>query len=394
MSKLKVLHQCGHNTVWNLKSYIDEGIGDGLIFSPSDFEKEKIERLNIEIKQKSLFDPQFYLPHSDKKKFETYDFFPNTFMDSAYSTEDYEEIAFEDAYKCVEFQKNNKFSDIIIPCVYKDNFTEQYLEAQKDLYVMPFLSAIEKLGISGNIFLTIILKDNYLYDENIKKDLLSFATSFQSIDGIYIIPEHSETYKRIRDERYLFELMKFIDKLRDNELLVHLGYTDIEGFILSLSGLTSISIGTYENTRCFNIDKFKKNDGQRQGPNPRVFSSKLLQNVEYTYLASLETLYDKYNELFEEDEYKIKMFNPTYSWHFSKPEIYKYYLCHYTKLLKALPENYDEEYNFILEKINESMIYYKEIEESGVLFDEKSNGDHLIHWKNAITMFNKYKLNK
>ena len=88
------------------------------------------------------------------------------------------------------------------------------------------------------------------------------------------------------------------------------------------------------------------------------------------------------------------MFEPTFQWHFTKPEIYKYYFCEYSKLLKKLPGEYDKRYQFILEKIKESMIYYKEISDSGVLLDERSNGDHLIHWANAINMYNKYKLSK
>lgn len=394
MNNIEIYHQCGHNTIWNIDSFCKDKIGDGLIFSPSDFEKEKVEKLDLKIKESSFFDPQYYLPKSDKKKLQTYNFFPNTFMNNDYSTVNYEEKAYDDAYKCVEFQKNNSFNRIIIPCVYKENFTDKYLAIQKELYIIPFVSAIEKLNVNKPVFLTLILKDNYLFDKEIREEILSFATSFQAIDGIYIIPEHVETYKRVRDEKYLFELMKFIDKLRENELLVHLGYTDIEGFILSLSDITSISIGAYENTRCFSIEKFKSNVGKRQGPNPRVFSAKLLQNVEYTYLAPLETLYDKYDELFEDNEYKIKLFEPTFQWHFTKPEIYKYYFCEYSKLLKKLPGEYDERYQFILEKIKESMIYYKEINDSGVLLDERSNGDHLIHWTNAINMYNKYKLSK
>lgn len=394
MNNIEIYHQCGHNTVWNIDSFCKDKIGDGLIFSPSDFEKEKVEKLDLKIKESSFFDPQYYLPKSDKKKLQTYNFFPNTFMNNDYSTVNYEEKAYDDAYKCVEFQKNNSFNRIIIPCVYKENFTDKYLAIQKELYIIPFVSAIEKLNVNKPVFLTLILKDNYLFDKEIREEILSFATSFQAIDGIYIIPEHVETYKRVRDEKYLFELMKFIDKLRENELLVHLGYTDIEGFILSLSDITSISIGAYENTRCFSIEKFKSNVGKRQGPNSRVFSAKLLQNVEYTYLAPLETLYDKYDELFEDNEYKIKLFEPTFQWHFTKPEIYKYYFCEYSKLLQKLPGEYDERYQFILEKIKESMIYYKEINDSGVLLDERSNGDHLIHWTNAINMYNKYKLSK
>lgn len=394
MNKIKIYHQCGHNTIWNLESYLQDKVGDGMIFSPSDLDKNKLQSMEDEIKEKSVFDPQYYLPKSNKKKFQSYDFFPNTIMNNEYSTENYEEKAYENAFKCVEFQNNNKFEAIIIPCVYKENFTESYLAIQKELYVIPFLNAIDKSSTSKPVFLTLIIKDCFLLDEEVKSALLTFATSFQNIDGIYIIPEHVETYKRVRDEKYLFELMKFIDKLRENDLLVHLGYTDIEGFIISLADVTSVSIGAYENTRCFSIEKFKKSEGVRQGPNPRIFSKKLLQNVEYTYLAPLEALYTKYNELFNENKYSLKLFEPTFQWHFAKPEIYKNYFYEYSCLLQELPETYEERYKFILEKIKDSMIYYKEINDCGVLLDEKSDGSHLTHWANAINMFNRYKINK
>lgn len=393
MNKIKIFHQCGHNTIWNLDSYLKDKIGDGLIFSPSDFNKQNMEKVEKEVKEKSVFDPQYYLPQSNKKKLNTYDFFPNTILDNNYSTSDYEEKAFEDALKCVNFQNDNDFCSIIIPCVYRDSYTERNIEIQKELYIIPFINAIEKLKIDKPIYLTIVLKDSYLLDENINHDILSFITGFQGIDGIYIIPEHKETYKRIKNEKYLFELMKFIDKLVENELLVHLGYVDIEGFILSLANISSISIGAYENTKCFNIDKFQTNDEKRLGPNPRLFSRKLLQNVEYTYLEPLNSLYSKSSELFDDNEYKLKLFEPSFQWHFTKPEVYKNYFCEYSKLLKDLPENYEERYNYIIEKIKESMIYYKEINESGVLLDENSDGSHLTHWANAVNMFNRYKKN-
>ncbi len=394
MNNIKIFHQCGHNTKWNIESYLEDKVGNGLILSPSDYQKEKVIKLEDTIKENSMFDPQYYLPSSNKKNFETYDFFPNTFLESEYSTLNYEEIAYESAYKCVEFQKMNNFCNIVIPCIYKENYTEKILEIQKELMIIPFIRAIEKLEVKKPIYLSIVLKDSFLLDEQINKELLNFVTSFQSIDGVYIIPEHVETYKRIRNEKYLFELMKFIDKLVKNDLKVHVAYCDIEGFILSLANINSISIGAYENTRCFNIDKFRKSESRgQQGPNPRIFSRKLLQNVEYTYLASFEAMYDKYETLFEDNKYKVKLFQPTFQWHFTKPEIYKNYFCEYSKLLQDLPQNYEERYKYIIEKLREGMIYYKEINESGVLLDEKSDGGHLPHWMNAISMFNKYKNN-
>ena len=70
-------------------------------------------------------------------------------------------------------QKNNSFNRIIIPCVYKENFTDKYLAIQKELYIIPFVSAIEKLNVNKPVFLTLILKDNYLFDKEIREEILN-----------------------------------------------------------------------------------------------------------------------------------------------------------------------------------------------------------------------------
>lgn len=393
MSKLEVYHQCGNNTVWNIDSFTKDNVGNGLILSPSDIKKEDLEKLDSEIKKCSMFDSQFYLPRSNKPKIMTYEFFPSQCIEDEYSTKNYEEVAYENAEKCIKFQLQNQFKNIIIPTVYAEDYTSNYLEGLKYTYVLPFIEESKKLGIDKKIFLTMIIKDSYLKDENIEKELLSFATNFQNIDGIYLIPVHKETNKRIKDEEYLFRMMRFIDILRDNDLLVHLGYTDIEALVLSIAGITSLSIGTYENTKCFGIDKFVKAEGKKQGPTPRIFSAALLQNIEYRFLPSLKTLYDKYNMLFDENKYRVEMFEPTFNWHFSKPAIYKHYFISYNNILIQLPESYEEKYNFILDRIQKSMIYFKEISEV-VLLDEKNDGDHLVHWINAMRMFDKYKKSK
>lgn len=390
MSKLKIYHQCGNNTIWNIDSFLEDKIGDGLILSPSDMKKQDMEKLDINLKNKSMFDSQFYLPRSNKPKLKTYEFFPGECLENEYNTKDYEEIAYKNAEECIKFQLKNEFENIIIPTVYRENYTPSYLDELKNMYVIPFIEKIKELGIDKKIYLTLVVKDSYLKDEKIEKELLSFSTNFQNIDGIYLIPIHKETNKRIKDEEYLFKLMRFIDILRKNELLVHLGYTDIEGFLLSIAGINSLSIGTYENTKCFGIDKFIKAEGRKQGPIPRIFSANLLQSIEHRFLPSLKMLYDNYDMLFDDNKYKVEMFTPSYTWHFTKPEIYKHYFISYNNLLTQLPENYQEKYDFVLDKIKQAMIYFKEISET-VLLDEKNDGEHLIHWINAMKMFDKYK---
>ena len=69
---MRVLHQAGHNTVWNIKSYEEDNAGDGIIFSPVHYTVHNIEKVQKPTKQVSLFDPQFYIPDSQKNKLQTY----------------------------------------------------------------------------------------------------------------------------------------------------------------------------------------------------------------------------------------------------------------------------------------------------------------------------------
>ena len=110
---MKVFHQAGHNTIWNLSSFMDEGAGDGIVFSPVHYLRSTLEEVDQETRNVSLFDPQFYVPDSQKNKLQSYEFFPEKIMDG-FSTDDFEVIAYEAAKLCVEFQSANEFKELII----------------------------------------------------------------------------------------------------------------------------------------------------------------------------------------------------------------------------------------------------------------------------------------
>ena len=111
---MKIFHQGGHNTIWNLDSFRDDNTGDGIIFSPVHFQKERLEVVDTNIKENSLFDPQFYVPDSQKAKLQSYEFFPEALLDG-FSTNDYEAQAYQAAEQCLEFQLQNEFESLIIP---------------------------------------------------------------------------------------------------------------------------------------------------------------------------------------------------------------------------------------------------------------------------------------
>ena len=43
---MRIYHQAGHNTNWNLESFIDDDSGDGIIFSPVHYRKSQLESVD------------------------------------------------------------------------------------------------------------------------------------------------------------------------------------------------------------------------------------------------------------------------------------------------------------------------------------------------------------
>ncbi len=80
---MKLYHQAGHNSVWNISSFEEDNTGDGIILSPVHIESDKVINLAPELKRQCLFDPQFYIPDSQKAKLNSYDFFPECYMDGS-----------------------------------------------------------------------------------------------------------------------------------------------------------------------------------------------------------------------------------------------------------------------------------------------------------------------
>src|SRR5258706_6845041 len=143
----KILHQVGHNATWNIKS-LENGVGDGLILSPVHQERQTLEKLGSDIRAQSIFDPQYYLPSSQKSKLKSYPFFPEA-ISGGFSTSNFSAVAHESARQCLEFQIEQNFSQVVIPMRYLDQMYPDYVDRQEQLTLQPFLAAIDSLGLNG-----------------------------------------------------------------------------------------------------------------------------------------------------------------------------------------------------------------------------------------------------
>ncbi|CAK7029938.1 hypothetical protein [Tissierella sp.] len=392
MKDISVYHQCGHNDVWNFDIYNEDNIGDGFILCPKmRMNKGEIITLDENIKKNSFFDPQFYQPRSDLKKLSEYDFFPNLLCDDEYNTIDFYEISNISAEKCISFQLEQKYKHLIIPTVVYDETPQTYLESLNQLYIEPFIKAIRGKDIEEReVLLTVVIKDSQLLDDNYTNELLNLITSYSEITGIYLVPYCKNSTKRIKDMRFIVNILKFINILKYNEMYIHVAYSDIEGLLYSLAGINSISIGTYENLRRFDLANFEERKQKGfSSPNKRIYSSRLFQWIDFNYLGILKD-FEKFDNLFEQNKY-VTMEVPDYKdWHFRFPELYKHYMMGIYNQYKCLPDSYEERFNYIKGELLNAIELNKEISDFGILFNSDNDGSHLECWVTAINQFDRY----
>ena len=383
---MKIFHQAGHNTIWNLTSFEDDRTGDGIILSPVHLQKERLQQIEYEIKACSLFDPQFYVPDSQKAKLQSYDFFPETLMEG-FSTNDYESQAYEAAEKCLEFQVQNNFESLIIPGRYFSELASDYVRQQNGLFVEPFLHAYRRNGTIKKLFLTVPMTSAMLLDNDYRISILDWATSYPEIYGAYLLIFFDEASKQIQNFDKLMAYIEFIGELKDADLEIICGYCNTEGLILTMLEPYGITVGAYENTRSFSIDKFLEDDRERRGPAARIFLPNLLNSVRWSTADEIRSDFSElWHDIYTPTAYSEAVFDSGQAPHFSQPPLYK----HQFQLMSYI---YDELSNQSLSERKENITYrirraselYNRIEASGVLFfDDNCRGGHLPVWNRIL----------
>lgn len=380
-------HQCGHNFIWNIDSLRDDGAGDGLIISPVNVEAERIQaRIPEDILQVSMIDPQFYLPHDTKNNLATYPFFPGNVVPE-FTTSEFESHADEVARECLAFQNGLGLKYHLIPTRYFDDLPDAYLDQLTGLFVQPFIEAHQEAGYEAPLLLTVIAKPVHL-ERGIQRDeLLSWATGFPAINGVYLVFDNDFYTKQIKDAGYLAGQLRFIRAVRRNSMEVHVGYSGLEGLLHSVADPTSISMGSYENLRSFGTLRLETREKTtRRGPRPRIYSGRLLQSIEDTLMPPIRELVPDWQDFFDDSPYKDYLLDPASALSFQRSEVYKHYFYVKARQVRELPELTDRP-DYLRARINEALALFERIRTAGVYLDGDSDGSHLPAWLNALAMY-------
>jgi hypothetical protein len=384
---MKIYHQIGHNLTWNIDAF-NKGFGDGMIFSPINLDLAKLNDVDSNIKNKSLFDPQLYLLDSDRGKLNTYPYYPSN-LKSNFSTLDIDEYNEEIAQKCVECQLQNSFEYITIPTRYFESNSENFLADYTKCFIDPFCEYVRNNCPKKSILLSIIVKPETLKNSTSCDELLNWITSHQDIDGVYLIFENRFNDKQIKDFDYLLSALRLIKVLKNSGLEVHIGYCNVEAILYALAMPDSVTIGSYENVRRFGIQRFEEKDDLKSKPRPpkaRIYSTHLLQWVAYDYVKAIEALVPDYEKYFDESDYTPLLFEPEYNWQFKKKDLYLHHFDVFYNQLISLPSTPVDRKNHILDLIYIAKLNFDKIEET-VILDNNSDGSHLSIWTNVVNAF-------
>jgi hypothetical protein len=266
----KVFHQVGHNPSWNISSFTDDSCGDGLILSPVHQDPGSVEKLPAAIRAASMFDPQFYLPSSQKPKLKAYSFFPETFV-NGFTTTSFEAAAKQAATECVNFQLSQGFRNIVIPVRYLDQMYSDFIEQHESFSVIPFLEALSE--IDRPVCLTLALTSHMIQDEKFRNHVLNWVTKYPEIDQIYLIYSFERDTKQIKSSDFLSSALAFSKEIIATGLELIVGYQNTESLLFTLIDNITVTYGTFEYSQLINSWFLKKKD---EAP-----------SREFTYLAFL-----------------------------------------------------------------------------------------------------------
>jgi len=384
---MKLYHQCGHCTKWNIESFADDGFGDGLIFSPVHERRSNLEKHSSKVRRPSIFDPQYYLPNSQKAKLHSYDFFPEVAA-SGFSTVNFGLVARESARMCLEFQATQDYEKIVIPARHFEQMEPKYTAMQDAYTVVPFLHEAAKMKLSKDLVLTLPLTSHMVENEDYRTNILNWVTSYPEISGVYVIVEYERNTKQVASESFLDAMLLMLTELRQADLTVLVGYSNTESLLYLLAGAIDITFGAYENTRMFSLDKFLVNEEDRRGPKARIYLPGLLNWIQFSQAVDVRAKKAIWQGVYRETTWAEEAFESVTEPYFNQPGLYKHHFecfSNQVDVLRALSQI--ERYKLLRTWIKKAQSFNAEIEDVPIDLERHGAGDHLQPWLDVINRY-------
>lgn len=287
------LVQIGHNGHLMVEDVLQRGYADGAILSPADYSKgdnEDIANIIHRYDGTVLFDPQFYIPRSDRPKFAHYDYYQE------FGGDDFDTVAVgsENEALCRELfdlQDDLEVDAYIAPARILDTFSDQKIEEWVERTAM-FLHIAEEEGRDIPVFASLPVDQQPLTDKSQRSKLLNNATRLDP-DGFYVSTEFDT------DNRYpltgpsnVYSALDLLNSLKQNHYEVVVGHTHQVSHLYLGIGVDAFASGHYVNLRAFDTRRWDPNNEQGGGRQVvKYYSDKLLNELRVD--QDLDLMYQK-----------------------------------------------------------------------------------------------------
>ncbi len=378
---LKLLHQVGHNSNWNIASFEQDHCGDGLILSPLHQRKEAVEQLSAATRAKSIFDPQFYLPSSRKPKLLSYPFFPES-VGSGFETSSFKSHALPVAEACVKFQVEQGFRTVVVPTRFIDQMVSAYIDKQRQFTVEAFMEAAGDRPLCLSLAVTSAM----IEDQPFRNKLLNWVTSYPNVEEVYLMYQHPRGTKQIQEVEFLKACREFFREISDTGLRLIVGYTNTEGVLFSSIKNISLTMGAFENTRIFSTDRFLISEEERRGPKARIYLSGLLNWVQFEDAKTIRARApDVWSKVYEATPYSEQALGLAAEPTFNQPQLYKHYFVNMHDLFAQMkPLSLGDRNKFVVDRLQKAKAAYSALDKAGVQLEKHGRGGHIDVWIAAM----------
>lgn len=290
------LIQIGHNGHKLAADLMSEGHADGAILSPADYELDDNEDISASIRAEGgtvLFDPQFYIPRTERPGLSTYPYFRDyggdDFETSSVLNDDIEELI----QSILTVQDNLQVDAYISPARYLDVFSDPKVDQWVEV-TEAFLDLVEDEGRDIPVFASLPVYQASLIDVDQRTTLLNRVTQLDA-DGFYVSAEFdNEVRYPLTGPSNVYALLDLLNTLKRARYEICVGHTHQIAHLFFAIGVDAFASGHYQNLRAFDTRRWDPEDEQGGGRIVvKYYTDKLLNELRID--PELDLMYQKSN---------------------------------------------------------------------------------------------------
>jgi hypothetical protein len=289
------LIQIGHNGHLLADDILSEGYADGAILSPADYELSDNISISNTIHGEEgdvLFDPQFYIPRTERPGLSTYSYF-DEFGGGDFETSGVLSEVDELVRGILSTQDQLEVDAYISPARFLDVFSEPKIEIWVEL-TEAFLEIVDDEGRDIPVFASLPVYQTSLIDVEQRTNLLNRITQFDT-DGFYVSAKFdNEVRYPLTGSSNVYAFLDLLNTLKRARYEIIVGHTHQIAHLLFGIGVDAFASGHYQNLRAFDTRRWDPEDEQGGGRLvSKYYSDKILNELRVD--PELDLMYQKSN---------------------------------------------------------------------------------------------------